>query len=197
MHSTIFSPHVPAAVSNSPFSTSAFVLKRHTSFVALHRLEEQPDSSAGRLHTLAGVDYQASSALLFRGHDALHRLVEFLMNTRAGAAPFFLTLQMLSPRPFLNGSAYWPRLVHQAARAAPGTPDATLHVGEALRLEDAERGGGAVLMPGVLRRITEVRHYGVYSPVDFATAIPRSHAQPDREMCCVATDLAAHTIIGI
>jgi len=141
------------------------------------RHEEQPDSVVGRQRRLAGVDHQQGSTLLFRGRDALHGLHEFLLNTRTAGMPAFLSLQLLAPVPFLHGAPYAPRLVHQpgrTTRAVAGEPCAEtgaelsaagLSAGlsdpaaareDTLRLEDAERGGGALLLPSSVRKLTDL-----------------------------------------
>ena len=135
------------------------------------RQEEQPDSTSGRQRRLAGVDHQASSTLVFRGRSDLHALHEFLINNRTAAAPYFLSLQLLAPQPFLHGAACAPRVVHQAGRLRDDAAEQLATAGggggsreesareETVRLEDAERGGPALLLPGVVRRLTELlRH---------------------------------------
>jgi hypothetical protein len=91
--------------------------------------------------------------------------------------PAFLSLQLLAPVPFLHGAPYAPRLVHQpgrTTRAVAGEPCAEtgaelsaagLSAGlsdpaaareDTLRLEDAERGGGALLLPSSVRKLTDL-----------------------------------------
>ena len=68
--------------------------------------------------------------------------------------------------PFANGSPHVPRVVHTAGRRAAGTAAATAAASahahsdaelrttdETIRLEDVERGGGALLLPGPLRQL--------------------------------------------
>lgn len=103
----------------------------------------------------------AGSTLLFHGREALHALQEFLMNARVAATPYFLTLQLLAPQPFLHGSPYSPRLVFRAGRRRNSSAEGgdrgegSAAGGEnSLGIEEAERGGPALLLPRAVHRLT-------------------------------------------
>ena len=132
-------------------------------------VEVQPDSVDGMQHQLATLDYKTGSTLVVHGRAACHALHEFLINHRPSPQPYFLTLQLLAPMPFVNGSAYAPRVVHTAGRRADTTAAAATSArgphangdteppwgaDETIRLEDAERSGGALILPGALRQLT-------------------------------------------
>ena len=138
------------------------------------RREEQPDSDAGRHHVLSTLDWQTGSTLLFRGKSALHDLHEFLINQRLGV-PFYLSLQLLAPQPFTHGAPFTPRVLYQPGRRRRSDPScapdgAVRHTErgaeaggaeaggaeDTIRLEDAERGGPALVLPCVLRRLSSL-----------------------------------------
>ena len=66
--------------------------------------ELQPDSELGRQHLLQQLDYKTGSTLVVHGAASLHALHEFLLSHRAAPHPYYLTLQLLSPQPFVHGS---------------------------------------------------------------------------------------------
>ena len=118
----------------------------------------QPDSEAGMQHSLAALDYKTGSTLVVQGRSALHALHEFLINARPSPQtvhPYFLTLQLLAAQPFVNGEPHSPRILHQRARrpAVDGAFDGNPDSAESIRLEDAERGGGALLLPSSIRKL--------------------------------------------
>ena len=118
--------------------------------------EVQPDSEAGLQHALATLDHKTGSTLVVHGARALHALHEFLMNHRPSPHPYFLTLQLLAPQPFVNGAPHAPRVVHAAGRRAGAGAAGEASVSatdDSIHLEDAERGGGALMLPGALRRL--------------------------------------------
>ncbi|KAL1508053.1 hypothetical protein AB1Y20_007649 [Prymnesium parvum] len=96
-----------------------------------------------------GLDGEVSSALYFCGHEALHSLYEFLINS---SAHYQLSLTLLAPHPFPNGTPMVPKLVYRPNLHRGGS-DAPAE--ESLRLESFE-GGGAMLLPTMVRRLCTV-----------------------------------------
>jgi hypothetical protein len=119
------------------------------------RAEEQPDSEAGRQHRLASLDWQTGSTLLFRGGTALQQLHEFLINSRPGPAPHFLSLQLLAPQPFTNGAPSVARVVYNRAEDANAGRGGARGGGvDIIRLEEPDRAAPALLLPSVVRKLT-------------------------------------------
>ena len=130
----------------------------------------QPDSELGQQHTLSTLDYKTGSTLVVKGREALHALHEFLINARPSPQaphPYFLVLHLLSPQPFVNGVPHTPRVLLQSGRRAgpevaeepDGGPSPAAGGGateDSMRLEDAERGGGALLLPSTIRRLVAI-----------------------------------------
>lgn len=131
--------------------------------------EVQPDSELGQQLSLANLDYKTGSTLVVQGRAALHALHEFLINAKPSpqtAHPYFLTLQLLAPQPFVNGVPHAPRVVYQRGRGACGSMDAsdrasddivgTAMTDDTIRFEDGERDGGAILLPSAYRKLVSV-----------------------------------------
>ena len=131
--------------------------------------EVQPDSDAGIQHQLSALDYKSTSTLVIHGRSALHALHEFLINYKPSPNPYFLTLQLLSPMPFVNGAPHAPRIVHTRRELLRGAANGDGGGGggagsgqteETIKFEDVERGGGgALILPGALRKLIHLlRH---------------------------------------
>ena len=122
--------------------------------------EIQPDTEAGIQHALATLDHKTGSTLVVHGARNCHALHEFLMNHRPSPHPYFLTLQLLAPLPFVNGAPHTPRVVYASGRqrgfgaaSADGGGASASSTDDIIHLEDAEKGGGALMLPTALRRL--------------------------------------------
>lgn len=104
---------------------------------------------------LSSVDGKAASVLLFRGTASLHALYDFL---QAGRHTYHLSVQFLSPAPFLHGAPHAPRIHYRGTvRVAGGTLNEVRH---RVDIDCADRSVGGLasggLLPGSIQRIAQI-----------------------------------------
>ena len=82
---------------------------------------EMPAAAGRSADDTIGLDGEVTSALLFSGHEALHSLYEFLLNS---SSTYQLSLMLLAPQPFRAPNAPTPTATPTAKHDASGTGSA-------------------------------------------------------------------------